>query len=127
MQFMLMFYQSPEEFEARRNPEKQAAFLASFVPYHQAIIDAGIVVSGAGLQPPDTATSVRPQNGQFQVQDGPFADTKEQLGGFFVIDVPDLDTALQWAARYPAGAGGGAEVRPAFVMQPQEHFSNQTH
>jgi hypothetical protein len=52
------------------------------------------------------------RGGERLVQDGPFADSKEQLGGFFIINVPDLDTALEWAARYPAGEGGGVEVRP---------------
>ena len=73
---------------------------------------AGIVKSGAGLEPPSTATSLRIQGGKRRVQDGPFADAKEQLGGFYVIDVPDLDTALEWAARAPCATTGGVEVRP---------------
>jgi len=110
--YTLLFYLSPNEFSARSDPSKRQAFWGSFVPYAKALRDAGVVVGGAGLQPPDAATTVRLSNGQRQVQDGPYADTKEQLGGFFIIDVPDLDTALDWAARYPAGAGGVVEVRP---------------
>jgi len=78
----------------------------------QAVRDAGILKGGAGLAPPDIATTVRVENGERLVQDGPYADTKEQLGGFFIIEVPDLDSALDWAARYPAGPHGIVEVRP---------------
>jgi hypothetical protein len=109
MHYSLLFYQSPSDFAARTDPKKKEEFWASFLPYMKALKDAGIVVAGAGLQPPETATTLRLLNGQRQVQDGPYADTKEQLGGFFVIDVPDLDAALDWAARYP---GGLVEVRP---------------
>jgi hypothetical protein len=77
-----------------------------------AVREAAIFAGGAGLEPPDTATTIRIVDGKRQVQDGPFADTKEQLGGYFLIDVPDLDAALEWAARYPAGPGGGVEIRP---------------
>jgi hypothetical protein len=69
-------------------------------------------VGGSGLQLPETATTLRLQKGQRQVQDGPFADTKEQLGGYFIINVPDVDTALDWAARIPAAPGSVIEVRP---------------
>ena len=71
------------------------------------------MAGGKGLEPPSTATTVRFRGGERTVQDGPYADTKEQLGGFFIIDVPDLDTALEWAARCPAITGGAVEVRPA--------------
>jgi hypothetical protein len=113
MQYSLLFYHSPEQFAARDDPQKRKAFWASFIPYMKALQDAGIVVAGAGLQQPKTATSLRPKaDGGRHVQDGPFAETKEQLAGFFIIDVPDMDTALKWAARYPAEPGGGVEVRP---------------
>ena len=112
MQFTLMFYLSPSEFSARTDPEKQAAFWGAFMPYMQAVRDAGIFKGGAGLEPPNTATTVRMIDGKRSVQDGPYADTKEQLGGLFIIEVPDLDTALGWAARYPAGPLGVVEVRP---------------
>lgn len=74
------------------------------------------MVGGAALQPPSAATTVRQQNGKQHVQDGPYADTKEQLGGYFVIEVPDLDKALEWAARCPAAAAGAVEVRPNLSM-----------
>jgi hypothetical protein len=112
MNYTLLFYQSPDEFRARTDPQRRDAFWGSFMPYMKAVRDAGIFVGGAGLQPPELATTVKSRGGERLVQDGPFADSKEQLGGFFIINVPDLDTALEWAARYPAGEGGGVEVRP---------------
>jgi hypothetical protein len=112
MEYTLMFYLSPEEFAARSDPEKGREFWAAFMPYVKAIREAGVFVSGAGLQPPAASTTLRLRNGQRLVQDGPYADTKEQLGGFVVIKVPDLDAALDWAARYPAGDSGLVEVRP---------------
>ncbi|MDP9037195.1 MAG: YciI family protein [Myxococcota bacterium] len=119
MQYTLMFYLGRDEFDARTDPARKDAFWGAFLPYARALSNAGIVVGGAGLEPPDTATTVRYENGQRLVQDGPFAATKEQLGGFYVIDVPDLETALSWAARYPAGPGGAVEVRP--TMPPMDH------
>ena len=117
MHYTLLYYQSPADFAARKDPRKHAEFLGSFVPYMNALQEAGIVVTGAGLEPPEVATSLRHREGKRQVQDGPFADTKEQLGGFFIIDVPDLDTALDWAARFPT-IGGGVEVRPNMPPLP---------
>lgn len=112
MQYTLLFYLDPDEFDARSDPARKDAFWGAFAPYAKALFKAGIVVGSAGLAPPSKATTVRHEQGQRQVQDGPFALTKEQLGGFFIIDVPDLETALEWAARYPAGPGGAVEVRP---------------
>jgi hypothetical protein len=76
-----------------------------------------VVQSGNGLQPPHTSTTVRVRDGKRQVQDGPFADTREHLGGYFVIEVPSLDEALEWAARAPCAVSGSTEVRP--VLPPQ--------
>jgi hypothetical protein len=80
--------------------------------YTQALIEAGIMVSGAGLQGVETATTVQVRHGERLLTDGPFADTKEHLIGFYVIDVPDLDTALEWAAKVPNVRTGSVEVRP---------------
>jgi hypothetical protein len=89
----------------------------AFAAYTQALSEAGVMIAATGLQPSRTATTVRNQNGQRNVQDGPFADTKEQLGGIYVIDVPDLDTALEWAARNPAASLAGVEVRPIIGVE----------
>ena len=74
------------------------------------------MLNGHGLMPPSTATTVRVAGGKRQVQDGPFADTREHLGGYFIIDVPSLETALEWAARAPCASSGSTEVRP--VLPP---------
>lgn len=120
MQYALLYHQTPEVFAARKDPEKRAAFWAAFVPYMTAMREAGIIVAGAGLEPPETATAVRLRDGQRLVQDGPYADSKEQLAGFFIIEVPSLDLALDWASRYPGGPGGGVEVRPVAPPKPQQ-------
>ena len=117
MNYMLMFYLSPDDLAQRQDPARRDAYLAGWNAYVQSMYASGIVRSGEGLEPPSTATTVRVAHGKRQVQDGPFADAKEQLGGFFVIDAPDLDVALGWAARAPCAASGGVEVRPVMVRE----------
>lgn len=114
MQYMLMFYQPAAEFEQRDDPSSQA-YRASWVAYADAVRQSGVALGGHGLLPPMTGTTLRVRGDKRQVQDGPFADTKEQLGGYFVVDVPDLDAALEWAARAPCATSGGVEVRPVFT------------
>jgi hypothetical protein len=104
MHYTLLFYETPEDFSHRTDPLHQQEYLAGWSHYVNALRGSGIVVSSSGLYPPDTATTIRRQGGEMLVQDGPITETKEQLGGFFVIDVPDLDTALEWAARCPIDA-----------------------
>jgi hypothetical protein len=115
---MMMIFEGEADRAARNDPARVEAYWGSWTAYVQALAQSGIMKSGNGLQPPDTATTVRLRDDKRQVQDGPFADTKEQLGGYFILDVPDLDTALDWAARCPAAPGGSIEVRPVMVMQP---------
>ncbi|MEM1180863.1 MAG: YciI family protein [Acidobacteriota bacterium] len=110
MKYALMIHETPEEL-ARREGDEAPAYWAAWSAFSRAIEEAGVGVGGAGLLPPSTATTVRLLADGKQVQDGPFADSKEQLGGFYLIDVPDLDSALEWASRIPA-AGGAVEVRP---------------
>jgi len=114
MEYMLMFYQPQSEFEQRGKAESEA-YMAGWMSYVTAVRQSGISKSGYGLQPPMTGTTLRVRGDKRQVQDGPFADSKEQLGGYFVIDVPDLDAALEWAARAPCASTGGVEVRPVFM------------
>ena len=87
----------------------------AFASYAAALDAAGVLLSAEVLRPSVSTTTVRLVDGSLQVQDGPFADTKEQLGGTFVVDVPDLDAALAWAAKAPSVAWGGVEVRPGAV------------
>lgn len=112
MHYMLTMFEVDADFAVRNDPEKADAYWGAWVAYSAAIQQAGIFVSGAALQPPQTATTVRVRGGKTQVQDGPFADTKEQLAGFFVIDVPNLDAALEWASKSPAALSASVEVRP---------------
>ena len=78
---------------------------------------AGVYVGGDRLRPTSSATTVRVADGKTQVLDGPYAETKEQLGGYYMIDVPDLDAALSWAARCPGASHGTIEVRPIWPMR----------
>ncbi len=109
MQYALLIYEDPDDTALRNDPERQEAYWAGWMAFSQAIGASGVVQGGAPLHPASTGTTVRMEAGRRHVQDGPYADTKEQLGGFFLIDVPDLDAALDWAARVPNGA---VEVRP---------------
>ena len=111
MQFALLIFESPQAFAAR-NADENDAYLGAWRAYHKALEEAGIYVGGNPLQAPETATTVRLKEGKRSVQDGPFADTKEQLGGFTILELPSLDAALDWAARCPAASFGAVEVRP---------------
>lgn len=118
MQYAILALESPADYAARVDPEVAAEYWASWASYVAALRESGIMTAGAGLQPPSTATTIRLRGGTTEVQDGPFADVKEHLGGVFLIDVPDLDTAMAWAARCPAAENGSVEVRP--VIPPME-------
>ena len=118
MQFMLMFYETGEDF-ARRGDKRAEEYWAGWRAYIDLLNKSGIVKSGAGLQPAQTATSLRMRANSRKVQDGPFAETKEQLGGFFIIETATLDEALEWAARAPCASSGGVEVRPVLPPRPR--------
>jgi hypothetical protein len=118
MNYMITIAETPESFADRMGPNAES-YWAGWTAYSQAVAQAGIFVSGAGLMGPETATTVRFSGDSRQIEDGPFIDSKEQVGGFFVIDVPDLDTALSWAKRLPMTKGGSAEVRPTMPPPPQ--------
>ncbi|MEO1621768.1 MAG: YciI family protein [Cyanobacteria bacterium J06632_3] len=110
MKYAILVYETPEDFA---NREQQ---MPAYNAYSEALSKAGILTGGAALHPSTTSTTLRLKDGQRQVQDGPFADTKEQLGGFFLIDVSNLDEALDWAARCPAASNCAVEVRPLLTM-----------
>lgn len=110
MQYMLMDYVQPAGWQQLSRAE-QERWLGAYRAYMQAMQAAGILGSSAGLQPASTAATVRVLEGKTEILDGPYADTREQLGGFHLINVPDLDTALTWAARSPTALHGVVEVR----------------
>lgn len=114
MQYMLMIY-SDESGWGQLSQEDQNNWLAAYGAYTEALTKAGVIVGGNRLQPSAAATTVRTKDGKPQVLDGPFIDTKEQLGGYYMIDVPDLDAAISWAARCPAASYGTVEVRPLWA------------
>ena len=94
-------------------PEDQVQRMYKAVDaFNAEVQSAGAWIFAGGLHPPETATVVRSQNGQVVTTDGPFAETKEQLGGFWVIEAPDLDAALAWAAKVSEACGAPVEVRP---------------
>jgi hypothetical protein len=114
MQYVVLIYESPNDFESRPGG-KSHPYIAAWRAYYKALVGAGVYVGGAPLQDVGTATTVRVEDGRPRVQDGPFAETKEQLGGFMILELPSLDAALEWAARCPAAARGAIEVRPLDV------------
>jgi len=96
-------------------PEVMQETMAAFDVYAKSLEASGVLVGADVLQPTSASTTVTLRNGSLQIQDGPFADTKEQLGGVFLIDVPDLDAALAWAEKCPAAQWGTVEIRPTGV------------
>ena len=114
---LLLHYQ--EMTAADLGEEMLQAGKAAFHAYAAALDEAGVLVSAEVLQPSTSSTTLSVREGKLRIQDGPFADSKEQLGGTFVIDVPDLDAALAWAEKCPAAAWGAIEIRPSAVRFAQ--------
>lgn len=112
MRYVIVVYETDADLKTRSDPDTAGPYMAAYASYAAALNQAGVGAGGSGLQPIDTATTIRVRDGKRHVQDGPFADTKERLGGFFLIDVPNLDIALDWAARCPAASSACVEVRP---------------
>jgi hypothetical protein len=115
MQYMLLIYGNEAGFEAASKAESEQ-ILAAYGAYVDALTKAGVVTDRGRLQRSTAATTVRVANGKTQVLNGPYAETKEQLGGYVVIDVPDHDAALAWAARCPGASHGAVEVRPIWTI-----------
>ncbi len=111
MQFALLIYHSPDEF-AMRNKEYNDPHLGAWRAYYKALVEAKVYVAGDALEVPETATTLRLRDGKRRVQDGPYADTKEQLAGVIVLELPSIDAALEWAARCPGASLGAIEIRP---------------
>ncbi len=111
MQYILMLYAQEDGWSKLTKTEQDQA-MAAYGAYTEALKKAGALLGSNRLQPTSNATTVRVTNGKSQVLDGPYADSKEQLGGYYAIDVPDLDAAISWASRCPAASHGIIEVRP---------------
>jgi len=115
MEYMLMIYSDSSAFAAL-TPSQREEGLAAYGAYHQALQKSGVLRNSNRLRPAQAATTVRLKSGKTEVLNGPYAETREQLGGYFLIDVPDLDAAISWAARCPGAAHGVVEVRPTWPM-----------
>ena len=111
MKYAILIYSDPANGPTPGSPE-QAAEMQEWFAYTEALHQAGAFVAGEPLQGKETATTVRMRNGEAVTTDGPFAETKEVLGGVYLIDVDDLDQALEWAAKIPSSRYGSTEVRP---------------
>lgn len=125
MRYTLLLHY-PEMSDAELGEETLNEGKAAFDAYAKALDQAGVLASAEVLQPTRASTTVTLREGSLRVQDGPFADTKEQLGGTFVIDVPDLDAALAWAEKCPAAQWGTVEIRPSAVRFSDGQWQNAT-
>jgi hypothetical protein len=115
MQYLLLIYTNETEANARSAEEKQKMY-ADYGAFTKGIIQSGNFKAGDALQPVSTATTVRVRDGKQLVTDGPFAETREQLGGYYLVEAKDLDEARAIAARIPGAATGSIEVRPIMAM-----------
>src|SRR3954452_11837607 len=114
MQYLLLIYWNESKL-IDMSPTDRQAMTAEYGAYTQSIIQSGHFKAGDGLQPASTATTVRVREGKTLTTDGPFAETREQLGGYYLVEAKDLDTALGLAARIPGAKTGSIEVRPVMI------------
>ena len=113
MRYMLMIHEDENTYANDAEGEAWQAIIRAHTAFVDELRTAGVMVNGLGLQPTATATTLRRTAGSVSTHDGPYAETKEQLGGYYVIDVADLDAALHWARKIPLHGDGSIEVRPA--------------
>jgi hypothetical protein len=113
MKYLLLINVDPTAYPDAASAEKMHAEYMSFT---QSIVESGELVSGEALQGPDTATTVRLRDGQVSLTDGPYVETKEHLGGYYLIDVKDLDRASELASQIPDARTGGIEIRPVWEV-----------
>jgi hypothetical protein len=116
VQYMILIYGNENEFAQVVEGKAREQMYAAFEQYTKDLKTAGVLRGAGELKPTATATTVRVRGGKTVTTDGPFAETKEQLGGYYIIDVPDLDAAISWAARCPLAQSGSIEVRPLGVV-----------
>jgi len=115
MQYLLLIYQAEIPAGAQPDPDEMAVEFAAYDVFTRETRDRGQFIAGEALEPTPTATSVRVQDGRTVVTDGPFAETKEALGGFYLLECKDLDEAIEMAAKIPAAKRGTVEVRPIWA------------
>ena len=118
MQYLLLIYRSEAEL-GKMNAAARQEMMTDYGAFTQSIVQSGHFKAGDGLQPATTATTVRVRDGKTLTTDGPFAETREQLGGYYLVEAKDLDTALGIAARIPGAKEGSIEVRPVMIYEPE--------
>jgi len=123
MEYLLLLH-ADEAGWTKMSKEQQEQGYAAYMAYGEALKKAGALKGSNRLQPVSAATTVRVTNGKQQVLDGPYAESKEQLGGYYLIDAPDLDAAIAWAARCPGASHGTIEVRPVWAMARAEQAAS---
>ena len=116
MQYMLLIYGDQNSWQGL-GEEERGQIMQAYGAFTQELRDSGAMIAGDALQPTQSATTVRVQNGETLTTDGPFAETKEQLGGYYLIEAESLDEAIEWASKIPAASHGSVEVRPVMVFQ----------
>jgi|RhiMetdeSRZDD1v2_1073273.scaffolds.fasta_scaffold3584006_1 hypothetical protein len=116
MQYMLLIYGDQEGWKSR-SEEENGQIMQAYMQFTKELQDSGAMVAGDALEPTQTATTVRVRNDETLTTDGPFAETKEQLGGYYLVDVGSIDEALEWAAKLPGARHGSVEVRPVMVFE----------
>lgn len=119
MDYLLLLYANEDGWTIMTKEQQQQGY-AAYMAYTEALKKAGAYKASQRLQPVATATTVRVTDGKSQVLDGPYVESKEQLGGFYLIEAPDLDAALAWAARCPGASHGTIEVRPIWAMEASQ-------
>lgn len=118
MQYMIQFFETEKEVARRDDPAEAGAYWGAWSAYIVELRESGAIVNGSGLMPPHTATRVSVRDGRRHVQDGPHPDTKEHLGGYFIVEVADLDQAIALAAKSPNASAGYTEIRPVLPPMP---------
>jgi hypothetical protein len=116
MKYLLLLASDPVD-EPTPDSEAFGPYMGEWAAYTEALVEAGAMVSGEALQEVETASTVQVRDGKRIVRDGPFIESKEVIGGFYVIDVADLDEALDWAAKIPNAHFGTVEVRPIMELE----------
>ena len=116
MQYLLLIYRNEAQ-QSKMDPADYQKLLTEYSAYTQSIVQSGSFKAGDGLQPTSTATTVRVRDGKTLATDGPFAETREQLGGYYLVEARDLDAAIAMAARIPGARDGSIEVRPVMIYK----------
>ena len=120
MKILMLAHEAPEDFKLRDDTEKFDAYMGEWYAFSEGLKQNNTCLDSAALEPPATATVVSIRDGVRKVEDGPYPDVKEQLGGFFVIEAPDLEAATELASKCPAAKNGFVEVRPIMNIEGAE-------